>query len=126
MVFIHFSGNSNAMRRRAKKKKALNVVVAQEMSPLVSDHYTYANIVLLLGDRSAITSDASAAEVELAVAGAFGGVCFLLLLLLFACLILFCCVEGRGNQFDRQSSDCFSRRRIGCARRHGNTPISPR
>ena len=44
-----------------------------EMSPLVSDHYTYANIVLLLGDRSSITSDESAKEVQTAVEGAFGG-----------------------------------------------------
>ena len=96
------------------------------MSPLVSDHYTYANIVLLLGDRSSITSDESAKEVQTAVEGAFGGVrCViecsvdLLYLTVSLCVVLCVCVERSSDSFGRQLSDSHGRRCISCACRYG-------
>ena len=80
------------------------------MSPLVSDHYTYANIVLLLGDRSSITSDESAKEVQTAVEGAFGGVrCLIecsvdvLYLTISLCVVL-CCVCRKEQRFIRPTT----------------------
>lgn len=79
------------------------------MSPLVSDHYTYANIVLLLGDRSSITSDESAKEVQTAVEGAFGGVrCLIecsvdvLYLTISVCVVL--CVRRKERRFIRPTT----------------------